>query len=109
MFSAVEETEAKKEEILEHQLQEYQSLMSRIQLASGCKDVNRICKTYVQQEETNISLFDRVNRLNVEIEKLHEEVIAEREELELLSQQYKEQKRKDMAEKFEIDVSICLT
>lgn len=103
LLNAVEEIEAKKEQILEQNLQEYQAHMASIQLAAGCKEVNRICKTFVQQEEANVNLFEKINNLNVEIEKLHEEVTSEREELEILSHQYKEQKRKDMAEKNEID------
>lgn len=102
-LSESEEMELRKEQIMEQKLQDYHALLARIQLAAGCKDVNRICKTYAQQEEINNNLFEKVNSLNVEIERLHEEVAAERVDLEKTSRHYKEQKRKDLAEKNDID------
>ncbi|XP_035225700.1 uveal autoantigen with coiled-coil domains and ankyrin repeats-like isoform X2 [Stegodyphus dumicola] len=91
------------EQILEHKLQNYHSILARIQMASGCKDVNHICKSYIEQEEANLALFEKVNEMNLEIEKLHEEVTAQRKELEIITRQYKEQQRKDLAIKSDIE------
>ncbi|GBN38900.1 Coiled-coil domain-containing protein 63 [Araneus ventricosus] len=103
--SASSESEeiSKNEQIMEQRLQTCHGILARIQLASGCKDVNRICKAFVQGEEMNLSLFEKVNELSLEIEKLHEEVRAQRQELEVITRQYKEQKRKDLAVKHDIE------
>ncbi|GFU13771.1 coiled-coil domain-containing protein 63, partial [Nephila pilipes] len=94
---------SKNEQILEQRLQTFHGTLARIQLASNCKDVNRICKAFSQGEETNLNLFEKVNEMSLEIEKLHEEVRAERQELEVITRQYKEQKRKDLAVKHDLE------
>ncbi|XP_054715054.1 cytadherence high molecular weight protein 2-like [Uloborus diversus] len=100
-----EEQERKNEKLLEQRLHNYQEILLQIQTVSGCKDVNRICKTYIQEEENNLKLFEKVNDLNLEIEKLYKEVRAQRDELEIITRQYKEQKRKDLALKNDIEDS----
>ncbi|XP_071043821.1 coiled-coil domain-containing protein 63-like [Parasteatoda tepidariorum] len=101
--SEEKELETQNEQIMEQRLVSYHRIMARIQLASGCKDVNRICKTYLQEEESNLALFEKVNNMSIEIETLHEEVRAQREELDILSRQYKEQNRKDLAVRNDIE------
>ncbi|GIY10124.1 hypothetical protein CEXT_666051 [Caerostris extrusa] len=71
--SSESEEISKNEQIMEQRLQTCHGILSRIQMASGCKDVNRICKVYMQGEETNLDLFEKVNGMSLEIEKLHEE------------------------------------
>ncbi|XP_055945060.1 uncharacterized protein LOC129975844 isoform X1 [Argiope bruennichi] len=94
---------SKNEQIMEQRLQTCHGILARIQMASGCKDVNRICKAFVEGEEKNLNLFEKVNEMSLEIEKLHEEVRAQRQELEVITRQYKEQKRKDLAVKHDIE------
>ncbi|GIY62481.1 coiled-coil domain-containing protein 63 [Caerostris darwini] len=101
--SSESEEISKNEQIMEQRLQACHGILSRIQMASGCKDVNRICKVYMQGEETNLDLFEKVNGMSLEIEKLHEEVRAQRQELEIITRQYKEQKRKDLAVKHDLE------
>nr|XP_042902270.1 outer dynein arm protein 1 [Parasteatoda tepidariorum]XP_042902271.1 outer dynein arm protein 1 [Parasteatoda tepidariorum] len=101
--SEEKELETRNEQIMEQRLLSYHRIMARIQLASGCKDVNRICKAYLVEEESNLALFEKVNNMSIEIENLHEEVRAQREELDILSRQYKEQNRKDLAVRNDIE------
>lgn len=93
---------------MEEQLQVLREILSRIQAVSNSKEVSLICKEYVQGEEWNLMLFERVNELSLEIEGLGEEVREERAQLETVNQQYKEQNSKDLALKQNIEVGYTI-
>ncbi|KAG8189035.1 hypothetical protein JTE90_025474 [Oedothorax gibbosus] len=95
--SSETEESSRNEQIMAEQLEERRGIMAQIQTASNFKEVGQICKEYVKGEEANLMLFEKVNELSLEIEKLGEEVREESALLQKVTEQCKEQNDKDLA------------
>eukprot|EP01002_Notosolenus_urceolatus_P015944 NODE_913_length_1694_cov_121.441337_g746_i0.p1 GENE.NODE_913_length_1694_cov_121.441337_g746_i0~~NODE_913_length_1694_cov_121.441337_g746_i0.p1 ORF type:complete len:557 (-),score=304.44 NODE_913_length_1694_cov_121.441337_g746_i0:24-1619(-) len=63
-------------------LQQYEEAFQKIRLATQVSDVNQLVQKFLHAEDDNFSLFNYVNELNNEIEKLEEQRNAVREEVE---------------------------
>eukprot|EP00899_Mesostigma_viride_P016003 jgi/Mesvir1/24403/Mv11071-RA.1 len=66
----------------EEKVQSYEEAFAKIQAATGITDIDELVTTFIQAEDQNFSLFNYVNDLNQEMEKLEEQVAEIKEEIE---------------------------
>eukprot|EP00741_Cyanophora_paradoxa_P005810 tig00000113_g5631.t1 len=55
-------------------VQSYEEAFAKIQAATGIADIDELVTTFINAEDQNFSLFNYVNELNNEIEKLEEQI-----------------------------------
>ena len=63
-------------------VQSYEEAFERIKQATGISEIDELVSTFIQAEEQNFSLFNYVNELNNEIEKLEEQIADIKSEIE---------------------------
>eukprot|EP00898_Chlorokybus_atmophyticus_P005341 jgi/Chlat1/5808/Chrsp4S00482 len=63
-------------------VQSYGEAFARIQAATGIAEIEELVATFVAAEDQNFSLFNYVNELNVEVEKLEEGIAELRAEID---------------------------
>jgi chromosome segregation ATPase len=63
-------------------VQSYEEAFAKIQQATGISDIDELVSTFINAEDQNFSLFNFVNELNNEIEKLEEQIAEIRSEIE---------------------------
>jgi len=68
-------------------VQNYQDAFAKIQAATGITDIDELVTTFINAEDQNFSLFNYVNELNQEMEKLEEQI----QEINLEAERYKGQ------------------
>lgn len=56
------------------QVQSYEEAFAKIQAATGISDIDELVTTFINAEDQNFALFNYVNELNSECEKLEEQV-----------------------------------
>eukprot|EP00735_Rhodelphis_limneticus_P012117 TRINITY_DN5307_c0_g1::TRINITY_DN5307_c0_g1_i1::g.24206::m.24206 TRINITY_DN5307_c0_g1::TRINITY_DN5307_c0_g1_i1::g.24206 ORF type:complete len:413 (+),score=175.76,sp/A8JF70/ODA1_CHLRE/47.31/1e-109,Sec8_exocyst/PF04048.9/1.4,Sec8_exocyst/PF04048.9/21,Sec8_exocyst/PF04048.9/0.064,SpoIIIAH/PF12685.2/0.0087,SpoIIIAH/PF12685.2/1.5e+04,SpoIIIAH/PF12685.2/1.3e+03,DUF948/PF06103.6/1.4e+03,DUF948/PF06103.6/12,DUF948/PF06103.6/4.7,APG6/PF04111.7/9.1,APG6/PF04111.7/0.08,Mitovir_RNA_pol/PF05919.6/0.16,Mitov len=63
-------------------VQSYEEAFAKIQAATGISDIDELVTTFINAEDQNFSLFNYVNELNQEIEKLDEQIAEIKGEIE---------------------------
>merc|ERR1711988_1910227 len=63
-------------------VQSYEEAFAKIQAATGISDIDELVTTFINAEDQNFALFNYVNELNNEIEKLEEQIADIRSEIE---------------------------
>ena len=63
-------------------VQSYEEAFAKIQSATGISDIDELVNTFIKVEDQNFSLFNYVNELNNEIEKLEEQISDIKNEIE---------------------------
>jgi uncharacterized coiled-coil DUF342 family protein len=63
-------------------VQSYGEAFSKIQQATGITDIDELVTTFINAEDENFRLFNYVNELNQEIEKLEEQISDIKQEIE---------------------------
>jgi coiled-coil domain-containing protein 63/114 len=63
-------------------VQSYEEAFAKIQAATGITDIDELVNTFIEAEDQNFSLFNYVNELNSEVEKLEEQIAEIRSEIE---------------------------
>eukprot|EP00736_Rhodelphis_marinus_P009779 Rmarinus@m.17933 len=63
-------------------VQSYEEAFAKIQAATGISDIDDLVTTFINAEDQNFSLFNYVNELNQEIEKLEEQIAEIKGEIE---------------------------
>mmetsp|Transcript_7500 Transcript_7500/g.17164 ORF Transcript_7500/g.17164 Transcript_7500/m.17164 type:complete len:387 (+) Transcript_7500:3-1163(+) len=63
-------------------VQSYEEAFAKIQEATGISDIDELVTTFIEAEDQNFSLFNYVNELNNEVEKLEEQIADIRAEIE---------------------------
>jgi len=63
-------------------VQSYEEAFARIQAATGISDIDELVTTFINAEDQNFALFNYVNELNGECEKLEEQIAEIRSEIE---------------------------
>ncbi|GAQ83044.1 hypothetical protein KFL_001330270 [Klebsormidium nitens] len=65
-----------------HQVQSYEEAFEKIHQATGIQDIDELVTMFISAEDKNFSLFNYVNELNQELEKLEEQLADTRLEIE---------------------------
>eukprot|EP00960_Hanusia_phi_P077045 768641-Hanusia_phi.AAC.4 len=65
-----------------HKVQSYEEAFAKIQASTGISDIDELVATFIEAEDKNFSLFNYVNELNNEVEKLEEQIADTRSEIE---------------------------
>mmetsp|Transcript_28641 Transcript_28641/g.50928 ORF Transcript_28641/g.50928 Transcript_28641/m.50928 type:complete len:511 (-) Transcript_28641:35-1567(-) len=60
----------------------YEEAFSKIQAATGITDIDELVRTFVEAEKHNYSLFNYVNELSNEMEKLEQQIVEIKAEIE---------------------------
>ena len=60
----------------------YEEAFQKIRHATNCEDISKLVSTFLHSEDDNFSLFNYVNELNSELDKLEEEKLAFLKEIE---------------------------
>ena len=63
-------------------VQSYEEAFAKIQASTGISDIDELVATFIEAEDKNFSLFNYVNELNNEVEKLEEQISLTRREIE---------------------------
>jgi len=63
-------------------VQSYEEAFAKIQAATGISDIDELVTTFINAEDQNFALFNYVNELNGECEKLEEQIADIRSEIE---------------------------
>jgi len=63
-------------------VQSYEEAFAKIQAATGIADIDELVTTFINAEDQNIALFNYVNELNSECEKLEEQIADIKSEIE---------------------------
>jgi len=63
-------------------VQSYEEAFAKIQAATGISDIDELVTTFINAEDQNFALFNYVNELNGECEKLEEQIADIRQEIE---------------------------
>lgn len=63
-------------------VQHFGESFAKIQEATGMKDIDAIVERFMEAEDANFSLFNYVNEVNAEVEKLEEQIADIKEEIE---------------------------
>lgn len=63
-------------------VQHFGDSFAKIQEATGMKDIDAIVERFMEAEDANFSLFNYVNEVNAEVEKLEEQIADIKEEIE---------------------------
>ena len=63
-------------------MQSYGEAFAKIQQATGITDIDELVTTFINAEDENFRLFNYVNELNQEIEKLEEQISDIKNEIE---------------------------
>mmetsp|Transcript_29376 Transcript_29376/g.46099 ORF Transcript_29376/g.46099 Transcript_29376/m.46099 type:complete len:561 (-) Transcript_29376:97-1779(-) len=63
-------------------VQSYEEAFAKIQASTGISDIDELVATFIEAEDKNFSLFNYVNELNNEVEKLEEQIAETRKEIE---------------------------
>ncbi|KAL3134677.1 Outer dynein arm protein 1, variant 3 [Trebouxia sp. C0010 RCD-2024] len=63
-------------------VQHFGESFAKIQEATGMKDIDAIVERFMEAEDANFSLFNYVNEVNAEVEKLEEQIVDIKEEIE---------------------------
>ncbi|DBA80395.1 TPA: Outer dynein arm protein 1 [Trebouxia sp. C0005] len=63
-------------------VQHFGESFAKIQEATGMKDIDAIVERFMEAEDANFSLFNYVNEVNAEVEKLEEQIAEIKEEIE---------------------------
>ena len=75
-----------KDKVAQHvsmeKVQSYGEAFAKIQAATGINDIDELVTTFINSEDQNFSLFNYVNELNQEIEKLEEQISDTKAEIE---------------------------
>lgn len=79
-----EAVEMASQEVAREKADQYEDAIQKIKTATGLNDLETIVQKFIQAEEQNFSLFNYVNDLNNEIEKLEEQVAEMKQEKELI-------------------------
>ena len=66
----------------QEKIQSYEEAFNRIQEATGIQDIDELVDKFIQAEDKNFSLFNYVNELNAEIEKLESQISNVKAEIE---------------------------
>lgn len=66
----------------QEKIQSYEEAFNRIQEATGIQDIDELVDKFIQAEDKNFSLFNYVNELNAEIEKLESQIGNVKAEIE---------------------------
>lgn len=66
----------------QEKIHSYEEMLSRIQNETGISDVNEIVSKFLEAEEQNFSLFNYVNDINSEIERLEHSISDMRSQIE---------------------------
>lgn len=69
-------------ELSQEKIQSYEDALRQIQEATGVDDVNDIVTRFLEAEEQNFSLFNYVNDINSEIERLEHSIAEMRNQIE---------------------------
>ena len=70
------------QQVAMEKVQSYEEAFAKIQQATGISDIDELVTTFINAEDQNFSLFNFVNELNNEIEKLEEQIAEIRAEIE---------------------------
>ena len=62
-------------------VQSYEEAFAKIQQSTGISDIDELVATFIEAEDKNFSLFNYVNELNNEVEKLEEQIDMTRREI----------------------------
>lgn len=85
----------------------YGEAFEKIQTATGIQDIDELVTNFVDAEDKNFTLFNYINELNQEIEKLEEQIDTIKAEIEaykaggVLSDTMRKKELKDMEEKLQ--------
>jgi len=60
----------------------YEEAFEKIQQASGISDIDQLVKTFIDAEDKNFALFNEVNKLSNEIERLEENITSMKKKIE---------------------------
>ena len=88
-------------------VQEYGKAFEKIQTATGIQDIDELVTSFVNAEDKNFTLFNYINELNQEIDKLEDQISTIRGEIEaykaggMLSDTIRKKELKDMEEKLQ--------
>ena len=63
-------------------VQSYEEAFAKIQAATGISDIDELVTTFINAEDQNFALFNYVNELNAECEKLEEQIADIKAEIE---------------------------
>lgn len=63
-------------------VQSYEEAFAKIQASTGISDIDELVAAFIEAEDKNFSLFNYVNELNNEVEKLEEQISLTRQEIE---------------------------
>jgi chromosome segregation ATPase len=66
----------------QEKIHSYEDQLKSIQLATGTSDINEIVTRFLESEEQNFSLFNYVNEINSEIERLEHSISEMRNQIE---------------------------
>ena len=64
-------------------VQSYEEAFANIQASTGISDIDELVETFIEAEDKNFSLFNYVNELNNEVEKLEDSIKGTREQIEM--------------------------
>lgn len=88
-------------------VQEYGKAFEKIQTATGIQDIDELVTSFVNAEDKNFTLFNYINELNQEIDKLEDQISTIRGEIEtykaggMVSDTLRKKELKDMEEKLQ--------
>lgn len=87
-------------EMLAETLSVYETAFTKIREVTGVSDVNELVSRFNSVEDQNFSLFNYVNEINNEIEKLSEEIVDIQRQIDQIREQNaveEEERKKEMA------------
>jgi len=70
------------QQVVLQKVQSYEEAFAKIQASTGISDIDELVATFIDAEDKNFSLFNYVNELNNEVEKLEELIAGTRKEIE---------------------------
>lgn len=90
-------------------VERFEDAFSKLQEATGLKDIDELVETFLEAEEQNFKLFKFVNELNQEEETLAEEVNHIHMETQRMGDEGDELRKKSMERKLEDQLAqVCL-
>jgi predicted RNase H-like nuclease (RuvC/YqgF family) len=88
--SVVTKTSSSSQDILNSSAASYEKILSHIQEVTGVNSLDELVQRFKDVEEQNFSLFNYVNQVNNEVEKVSEELIRIQRQMESIAKENKE-------------------
>jgi len=71
----------------QEKVKSYKESFDKISSATGINDIDQLVQTFISAEQHNFKLFNQVNKLSNDLERIEEQILATLQEIRLLSEE----------------------